>query len=397
MAAAMLRVLTLSTLFPQATQPTLGVFVERQTLGLAALDDVALEIVSPIGLPAWPLSLHPHYAARARLPRREVWKGVTIHRPRFRTMPGIGDARAAGAMAKALLPQLRALRANFPFDVIDAEFFWPDGPAALCLSRALGVPFSIKARGADIHYWSTRSGIGEQIIEAGRAADGLLAVSTALRSDMVALGMPADRIRVHRTGVDLDRFQPIDRAAAKARLGVEGPLLVTPGALIPRKGQKLVLEALEHLEGATLLVVGEGPDRKALEAIARSRNLSGRVRFLGNRPHEELPALLAAADVMALSSASEGLANVWVESLACGTPIVISDVGGAREVVDRPEAGRIVAREPEAIAAAIRELVAYPPAPAAVRAAAERFSWDRNARELREHLGSLARPVSEAA
>ncbi|MDB5697842.1 MAG: glycoside hydrolase, partial [Alphaproteobacteria bacterium] len=158
--AVMLRVLTLSTLFPNAAQPTLGVFVERQTLGLAALPDVELELVSPIGLPRWPLSRHPHYAARAQLPPREAWKGLIVHRPPFPVVPAIGQAWTARAMAKALLPLLREIRARFPFDVIDAEFFWPDGPAAMALSQALGVPFSIKARGADIHYWANRPGIG---------------------------------------------------------------------------------------------------------------------------------------------------------------------------------------------------------------------------------------------
>jgi len=91
----MLRVLTLSTLFPHAAQPTLGVFVERQTLGLAAREDVALEVVSPIGLPPWPLSLHSHYRARARLPVREEWKGLAVHRPRFRVWPGSGHGGTA--------------------------------------------------------------------------------------------------------------------------------------------------------------------------------------------------------------------------------------------------------------------------------------------------------------
>src|SRR5687767_4863767 len=123
----MLRVLTLSTLFPHAEQPTLGVFVERQTLGLAALDDVEVEVVSPVGLPAWPLSRHPHYAPKKKLPREEVWKGLKVNRPRFPVLPRIGEARAAKAMTKALLPRLRQIRERFPFDVIDAEFFWPDG------------------------------------------------------------------------------------------------------------------------------------------------------------------------------------------------------------------------------------------------------------------------------
>jgi glycosyltransferase involved in cell wall biosynthesis len=388
----MLRVLTLSTLFPNAARPTLGVFVERQTLGLAALADVDVQVVSPVGLPPWPLSLHPHYRAAPNLPEREEWKGLTVHRPRFRVLPRIGERATALAMARALLPLLRKIQRDSPFDVIDAEFFWPDGPAAMHLSRALGVPFSIKARGADIQYWGLRRGVADQVIAAGQAANGLLAVSAALRDVMIGLGMP-DRIKVHYTGVDLDRFGPVDRAAAKARLGVSGPLIVSAGALIERKGQAITIAAMDKIPGATLLLVGDGPDRPALERQIRQSKLGDRVRLLGNRPHSELPELLGAADVMVLSSRSEGLANVWVEALACGTPVVITDIGGAREVLSDASAGRIVAREPDAIAAAVRDLLAGPPDPQVVRRTAERFSWVRNAAELREHLSSLVIPA----
>lgn len=385
----MLRVLTLATLFPNAARPTLGVFVERQTQALAARPEVMLEMVAPVGLPIRPLSLHPHYSPLRSLPSRESWNGIEVHRPRYRVWPLVGQKRAAKDMASALLPLLRDIRTRFPFDVIDAQFLWPDGPAAMRLAHALGVPFSMKARGADVHYWLSRPGIEGQILAAGRAAAGLLAVSADLRRDMAERGLPDEKIRVHHTGIDLDLFRPADRDAAKAALGVEGPLIVTVGALIPRKGQAIALAALERIPGATLILAGDGPDRPQLERIVRRTGLGNRVRFLGARPHAELPALLAAADVMLLPSSSEGLANVWVESLACGTPVVTTDVGGAREVFDRPEAGRLVARDPEALAAAVRDLLADPPPGAEVRKAAERFSWQRNAAELYDHLASL--------
>lgn len=391
----MLRVLTLATLFPNAHQPVLGGFVERQARALAGRPGVALEVVAPVGLPAWPLALHPHYAPLRRLPEEEQWQGLRVHRPRFRVWPGIGQARAAADMADALLPLLRRLRARFAFDAIDAQFFWPDGPAAMRLARALGVPFSVKGRGADIHYWARRPGIGAQILEAARAADGLLAVSEALKRDMAALGMAEDKIRVHRTGIDLDRFRPADKSAAKAALGLKGPAIATVGALIPRKGQRFAIEAAARLAGATLLLVGDGPDRRDLERLAAA--LGADVRFLGNRPHDELPGLLAAADAMLLPTSAEGLANAWVEALACGVPVVTCDAGGAREALDRPEVGRIVPRDPQALAAAVRELLADPPSPAAVRAAAERFSWERNATELEAHLRSLAVRGKEGA
>jgi teichuronic acid biosynthesis glycosyltransferase TuaC len=194
---------------------------------------------------------------------------------------------------------------------------------------------------------------------------------------MIALGMPGSKIRVHYTGVDLDRFQAPARAP--------GRTVVTVGNLVPEKGHRLLIEAMRRVPGATLLVAGDGPERPALEAAAGER-----VRFLGAVPHGEMPALLASADVMALASEREGLANAWVEALACGTPLVIPDVGGAREVIDRPEAGRIVAREPEALAAAIAGLLDAPPDRSAVRAAAQRFSWQRNGAELAAHLGRVS-------
>jgi glycosyltransferase involved in cell wall biosynthesis len=391
MQPAMLRVLTLSTLFPSAAEPTFGVFVERQTLGLAARDDVALEVVAARRLPIWPLTLHSRYRERAGLVERETWKGVTVHRPRFHGWPLIGAAGMARAEARALLPTLRALRERFPFDVIDAEFFWPDGPAAMHLSQALGVPFSIKARGSDIDGWSRTPAIARQILAAGRAAGGLLAVSDVLKSHMVALGLPAEKIRVHHTGIDADRFRPVDRAAAKARFGVDGPVIAFVGHLIELKGPMLALAALEAIPGATLIMIGEGADRPLIERTARRRGLADRVRLLGTRPHSELPGLLAMADVMVLPSRREGLANAWVEAVACGTPVVTTDVGGARDVIDRPAAGRIVARDPQAIAAAVRDILANPPDPAEVAKAAERFSWDRNTAELFDHLSGLVR------
>jgi len=387
----MLRVLTLATLFPNGARPTLGVFVERQTRALAAQPGVEVEVVAPLGLPVWPLSLHPHYAPLRALPAHETRNGLCVHRPRYRVWPVIGRARAARSMAAALLPLLGEIRARFAFDVIDAEFFWPDGPAAMHLAAALGVPFSVKARGSDIHLWARKASCARQIAAAGQAAAGLLAVSDALKRDMGAIGLPEDRIRVHHTGIDLDLFRPADRAAAKAALGLAGPLLVAAGALTRRKGQDLAIEALKAVPDATLILVGDGPDRARLEGLARAGGLEGRVRFLGVRPHGELPALLAAADVMVLPTMSEGLANVWVEALACGTPVVTSDVGGARDAIDRPEAGRLVPRDPAAIAAAVRELLADPPAQAEVRKAAERFSWEKNGAELAEHLRALVR------
>lgn len=389
----MLRVLTLSTLYPHAAQPGFGGFVERQTLRLAAHPDVDLRVVAPLGLPPFPLDRHRRYAALRAVPVAETWNGVPTRRPRFPLIPAVGWRFNARLVERAAIGALQALAAEgWQPDVIDAEFFFPDGVAAARLGRRLGIPVSIKARGSDIHYWGGKPALRPALVAAARTAGGLLSVSEALKRDMAALGMPADRIRVHYTGVDLDRFRPQDRAAAKARFGVAGPLVVSIGNLVPLKGHDIVAEAVAKLEGVTLLIAGAGEAEAALRARLAALGAGDRLRLLGAVPHADVPTLLAAAEVMALASEREGLANAWVEALACGTPVVAPDIGSAREVIDRPAAGIVTSdRTPAAFADAIGRLLADPPDPAATRASAERFAWARNTDELHAHLARLAR------
>ena len=376
--------MTLSTLFPDLTRPQFGTFVAAQTLGLAAHPGVELQVVAPIGLPPFG-RFHPHYRALAALQSVEPWRGVTVHRPRFTHWPKTGGRFDVGALARAVAPVLRAMRRDFPFDIIDAEFFFPDGPAAVTLAKMFDVPVSIKARGADIHFWGHNPATAAQLSIAGRTADGLLAVSSALKADMIALGMPADRISVHHTGIDRTHFHVRDRAAAKAALGIGGPLLVSVGALIPRKRHDLAIEAVKRVPGATLAIIGAGPERAKLEAAARGAS----VCFLGSQPHEVIADWLAAADAMVLMSASEGLANAWVEALACGTPIVIANVGGAREVLDKPEAGSVVKPDPSSVADAITRVLARNADRHTVAATVAPFSWEENTAQLYAHLTAL--------
>ncbi len=387
----MLRVLTLSTLFPDAARPGFGSFVARQTQALAALPDVEVTVVAPLGLPPWPMTLHPRYQALARLPHIEMMAGLVVHRPRFPIFPGLSAAINPALMARAALPLVRRLHRDRRFDVIDAEFFYPDGPAAIRIGRALGLPVSIKARGSDINLWSQRPACRRQITAAAETADGLLAVSAAQADALASLGVVRRRIRVHYTGVDLDRFRPRDRDKEKAALGLSGPLLIQVGTLNDNKGPHITMGALPQLPEATLALLGDGPSRIALEALARRLGVADRVRFLGRTPHDVTARWMAAADVLVAPSANEGLANVWVEALASGTPVVATRAGGAAEVIDRPAYGRLVERTEAAVAAGITDLLADPPDRAALRRGARRFSWTTNAEALRQHLLEMVR------
>ena len=383
-----LRVLSIATLFPDAARPNFGLFVEKSLRALAAQLGIDLVVVAPVGLPPFPLSLHPRYRALRRLPRQESLNGLTVLRPRFTLIPHVGARFNPEKVARAVLSAVRGQS----FDVVDAQFFYPDGPAAMRVAAALGIPFSAKARGADISHFGHDPATRPQLLDAADKAAGLLAVSDAMRRDMASIGIDPAKIAVHYTGIDSARFSPGDRAAARAALDMgDAPAILTVGAHIPRKGQALVIEALPALPAVHYWLAGAGNEETRYRALAERLGVAARVHFLGPVANADLPTLYRAADIVVMPSASEGLANAWVEALACGTPIVISDAGGAAELVTTPVAGRIVERTPEAIAEAVQAILAAPPSPAEVAATlAGRFDWDRNGRELAEHLRRCA-------
>jgi glycosyltransferase involved in cell wall biosynthesis len=304
-------------------------------------------------------------------------RGATVLHPGFAHVRGLGQWLAPFAIGRAATRALAHPRlAGRRFDLIDAHYLYPDGVAALAIGRRLGIPVVVTARGSDVtqmpdHAWPRR-----QILRVIRESAALITVSAALRDRLIALGAPPEKVTVLRNGVDLETFRPVDRAAARVAHALAGPTLVSVGGLIPRKRHDLTIAALALLPAWRLLIAGEGPERPRLEALAAQLGLGDRVRFLGSVPHTQLAPLYTAADISILASSREGWANVLLESMACGTPVVASRIPGNPEVVAAPSAGRIVAANtPEGFADAIRDLAATTDR-AATRAYAEDFSWD---------------------
>ncbi|MDC8754211.1 glycosyltransferase [Erythrobacter sp. sf7] len=390
----MKHVLAVSTLYPNPVNPRFGTFVARSLEALAKRGDWRVTVVNPIGLP--PLALG-RYRPLAELPAESIEGGVTIHRPRFTLIPRIGARRNAAAIARACLPLVERIHAETPIDVLDAQFFFPDGPAAADIARKIGLPLSIKARGSDISFWGEQDFARQQMLDAARTATGLLAVSHDLAGQMAAMGMDAGKITVHYTGLDRDRFRPLEHTQLRSQLSRElgfdmpdnAPLLACVGALIERKGQGIAIEALKDIPGARLVLVGKGEDEARLRALAASEGMADRVFFAGSVDHDLMPLILSAADVMVLPTVSEGLANAWVEALACGTPVVTTDVGGARELISCDTAGRLVDRNQQAVAAGINAVLNAPPRREAVAALTEGFSWEANAAALAAHYERL--------
>ena len=212
---------------------------------------------------------------------------------------------------------------------------------------------------------------------AARRAAASIAVSSALARVLIELGAPQERVHVLRNGVDLVLFRPIDREAARRKLGVAGTVLASVGHLIERKGHHLAIEALTMLPTSTLLVVGDGPERMALRSLAEHLGVAGRVRFLGEIAHEQLSAVYGAADLLVLASSREGWPNVVLEAMACGTPVIANRVEGVPEMITSRDAGMLLPeRSATAIAATVETLLSDLPDRNATRRHAEAFSWD---------------------
>ena len=394
----MKRLLSIATLYPNPHQPRFGTFVARQMEALAARGDWDVTVVNPIGVPPVATGRYKPLVAAAVTGAEH---GVTVHRPRFTLIPAVGGPFNPRMIVRAVLPLAQRLHALAPFDLVDAQFFYPDGPAAARIAAALGLPLSIKARGADISCWGHKAYALRKMKHAAAQAAGLLAVSEALAGDMAAIGLPRDKITVHYTGLDRGLFRPLGRQRSRARLGQEfgfvlppgAPLLATVGALIPRKGQQFVIRALARLPLGPSRAGRHRARPGTLEALAREAGLAERVHFLGSLDHTLLPVVLSAADAMVLPSASEGLANAWVEALACGCPLVITDAGGRARAGDaargRPHRRARCRCDCGRGARAARRSAAA----GAVAACAARFSWDANAAALAEYYeGLVARP-----
>jgi len=363
-----MRVLVLSTLFPNARRPLLGMFLRRRTAALAKLCEV--KVVAP--------------CTDADVPEREQVGDLDVIRPRWRRVPKLGVLVDGRTYARAALAAIRRHCPGYDFDVIDAHWLYPDGFAGVVLGERLGKPVTVTGRGTDVNEHCFRWPLRRLARRALRGATRLVAVSRRLKEKMVEAGGEAERISVIHNGVDAQVFHPAaDRAAARGAVGVPSGLttLLSAGGLVEAKGFQDLIEGLALLPPEPplhLYIAGEGPYRGALERLVAERGLGSRVTLLGCVEPRELADWHRAADVFCLGSWREGCPNVVIEALACGTPVVSADVGAVPELLDGERCGVLFEpRSPQAFAAALRQALAREWSRRAIAEWGGRRSWSQ--------------------
>lgn len=373
-----IKILTYTSLFPNTAQPRHGIFVENRLRHLVESGHVSVKVVAPVPWFPFKGKMFGAYATFSDAPRQETRHGMEVFHPRYLVLPKVGMSVAPWLMAKATTAMLdKMIREGFDFDVIDAHYFYPDGVAAAMLAKRFGKPLVITARGTDINLIPQYAIPRRWINWAASQASAMISVCNALKDEMVEIGIPAEKITALRNGVDLNFFRPGDRDQIRSRLGLTGKTLLSAGYLIERKGHHLIIEALAALPEMTLCIAGDGEMLGALQNMARDQGVTNRVRFLGALDREALRDYMIAADALVLASSREGMANVLLESLACGTPVVATPLWGTPEVVAAPEAGVLTPdRSAAGIVQGVKQLFLSYPEREATRRYAEGFSWD---------------------
>lgn len=374
-----IKTLLFSSLYPSSVRPGHGIFVETRLRELLKTGEVETRVVAPV--PWFPFSstVFGEYARFAATPKFERWNGIAVHHPRYYLLPKIGMNMAPQALANGAIPTVRRLIAEgFDFDLIDAHYYYPDGIAAGIIARAVGKPFIVTARGTDLNLIADYTEPRRRILETASLADASIGVCNALMDKLSTLGAAPEKLNVFRNGVDLERFRPEPMDEARCQLGLAGcRIILSVGNLVELKGHDIAISAMASLPSDVILViVGKGPLESELKSLADRLKISDRVVFAGPVPNTDLRWWYSAADVLALCSSREGWANVLLESMACGTPVISTAVGGTPEIVTNPHVGRLMrTRDSAGFLEAFSGLMDGYPDRQAVRQYAEQYSW----------------------
>ena len=345
-----MNVLTFTSLYPNNIWPNFGVFTRERATHLSKLDRCKVKVVSPV--PYFPPVKFGWRWRFSQVAQREMRDGLEIYHPRYFLVPKVGMSLHGVMMFLCVLPTVKRIQRDFDFDIIDGHYVYPDGFAAILLGRFFQKPVAIWALGTDINLYAKFHLIRRSLRYTLNSCDRVIAVCQALKDVMIELRIPESKISVIPTGVDLRKFYPVPKDEARSNLCLpqNKKIILSVGNLTRNKGFDFLIRGLKLLydesreQRLMLIIVGEGAARKDLEKLISLLQLGECVRLAGAIPHQQLNLWYSAADLFCLASENEGWPNVLLESLACGSPVVATAVGGIPEIIRSDVFGLLTAR-----------------------------------------------------
>lgn len=322
-----MKVLIITNLFPNSKEPTRGIYNKQEFLELAKLCEI--KVVAPL----------PWYYKR-EVPKREDIDGIDVYHLRYFMMPKIARSLYGFFFFLSLVEKVKKIYENFKFDLIFAAWVYPDGFGSFLIAKALRTSIVIKVQGSDVNrhtkYYIRRKMISYTL----RNSKKVIAVSKALKERMIEISVPEDKIIVISNGVDTSLFKPMDKEECRKKMGLplNKKIILFIGNLVPVKGVDFLVEAFykvsDTIKDLILVIVGDGHKKQTLWEKTKKLGLEKRINFVSKQSHNTIPLWINSCDVFCLPSLSEGCPNVILEAIACGKPIVASNVGGIPELLE---------------------------------------------------------------
>ncbi|ARD44547.1 glycosyltransferase [Colwellia sp. PAMC 21821] len=359
----------ITNLYPLPWEPNRATFNRQQFAQLD--DDFNKSVLVPIAFPDW-------FAHRKDIKQTEHLRYV----PYF-YLPKFGRRFYSAMMfVSIMLHSGLWLQRKKPKKIL-ASWAFPEAVAASWISKLFKCDFYFKVHGSDINLHGKIPARAKQIVNASKRALGILSVSQALADEMIAMGINKDKIHVIYNGVDHQKFQ-VQHAVSNNKpdnyILYVGNLKKEKGVIELLKGFAAISEKHPTLK---LLYAGPGNLRNEISSQAEKLSISNQVVLLGGVDHNQLPELISQARVLALPSYNEGVPNVVLEAMACGTPVLVSNVGGIPEVVNESICGKVIsARSDSAVAKGLDYILSREWDQVKIQQHSQQFTWGNNKHQL---------------
>ncbi len=322
-------ILTVTTLYPNQQQPRHGIFVKNRLAAMDNIKDFNRKVIAPVAQNSLVSKFSDRFKIYDKIPPYEDQDSIDVYHPKYLTLPGIKIFDNATSMAKAAINIIDDIYLkNSSFDIVDGQYLYPDGVAAYQIAKNYNKPLVLTARGSDVNFWMSKPKVRQQILKSIDYASKVICVSAALKQSLMSYGVDEAKLSVIINGIDPEYFNPQIKANPLREI-----YFLSVGNLIALKGHNIILDAISELRSARLIIIGDGPEKKSLKSQVNEFGIRDRVQFISHLDQKKLGEFYAGATATILMSSMEGMPNVLLESLATGTPVIATNVGGVSEVV----------------------------------------------------------------
>jgi glycosyltransferase involved in cell wall biosynthesis len=390
-----MKILVITNLFPNKLEPTKATFNKQQLYHLSKLCE--LKVIAPVPW-APPIHFIKNWKYLRNIPYHEIIDGLDVLHPRYFVIPKIGRSLYGFLFLASIFKHVRRSRDEFNFNCIFALWAYPDGFASVLIAKILKKPILIQILGSDINHYVDYYLRRKMIYYTLKNSDAVTAVSNALKKRVIDIGIPEEKVTFNPNGVDTAKFYPSDKYETQKRLNLPQKkyIILFVGNLVSVKGISYLLEALHIIKNdfdknILLIIIGDGILKNNLENQVKRLELIENVEFKGVRPHNEIPFWMNASDLLCLPSLNEGMPNVVLEALACGKPVVATNVGGIPEIIQNEKNGILVKPcDPEQLADAISKVLTTNWNHFDIARSVEKYSWESSAKRIYDILSKIS-------